>query len=71
MMIAIPDKHWEIFRHLNDKELANLFKELGAKIDLRRFRKHPRGPKQPQPRKSSGAKIKHVATARVLANRSP
>jgi IS4 transposase len=71
MMIAIPDKHWEIFRRLNDRELANLLKELAAKIDLRRFRKHPRGPKRPQPRKSSGAKIKHVSTARVLANRSP
>lgn len=71
MMSAIPGKHWEIFRRLNDEELANLLKELAAHIDLRRFRKHPRGPKRPQPRKSSGAKIKHVSTARVLANRSP
>ena len=71
MMIAIPDKHWEIFRRLDDKQLATLLKELAAKIELRRFRKHPRGPKRPQPRKLSGAKIKHVSTARILASRSP
>ena len=71
MMIAIPAKHWEIFRRLDDKQMATLLKELAAKIDLRRFRKHPRGPKRPQPKKISGAKIKHVSTARILANRSP
>jgi hypothetical protein len=38
---------------------------------LRRFRKHPRGPKKPPPKKLSGAKIKHVSTARILAERSP
>jgi len=71
MMIAIPEKHWEIFRHLTDNELAALLKELAAKIDLRRFRKHVRGPKKPQPKKLSGAKTKHVSTARILAKRSP
>lgn len=71
MMIAIPEKHWEIFRHLSDNELAALLKELAAKIDLRRFRKHVRGPKKPQPKKLSGAKTKHVSTARILAKRSP
>jgi len=67
MMIAIPERHWETFRHLDDHELATLLKELAAKIDMRRFRKHPRGPKKPPPKKLSGAKIKHVSTARILA----
>ena len=71
MMIAVPAKHWEIFRRLDDKQLTNLLKELAAKIDLKRFRKHPRGPKKPQPKKISGAKTKHVSTARILANSSP
>jgi hypothetical protein len=71
MMIAIPDRYWEIFRRLNDKQFADLLRELAAKIDLHRFRKHPRGPKKPQPKKVSGAKTKHVSTARILAGRSP
>jgi hypothetical protein len=71
MMIAVPAKYWEIFCSLDDKQLANLLKELAAKIELKRFRKHPRGPKKPQPKKISGAKTKHVSTARILANSSP
>ena len=71
MMIAVPAKHWEVFRRLSNKEFAALLKELAEKIDLKRFRKHPRGPKKPQPRKLSGAKTKHVSTARILAKRSP
>jgi hypothetical protein len=71
MMIAIPAQYWDVFRRMDDKQLATLMKELAAKIDLKRFRKHPRGPKKPQPKKISGAKTKHVSTARILANSSP
>jgi hypothetical protein len=71
MMIALPAKHWDIFCRLDEREFAALLKELVAKIDLRRFRKHPRGPKKPPPKKLSGVKISHVATARILAERSP
>jgi hypothetical protein len=71
MMIALPAKHWDIFRRLEVRDFAALLKELAAKIDLRRFRKHPRGPKKPKPKKLSGAKISHVSTARVLAQRTP
>jgi hypothetical protein len=71
MMIAVPAKHWQIFRRLDDKQLTDLLKELAEKIELKRFRKHPRGPKRPQPKKISGAKRKHVSTARILANSSP
>lgn len=71
MMIAIPPNRWQIFRELTDAEFARLLKELAAKINLRRFRKNRRGPKKPPPKKSSGAKIKHLSTARVLDKRKP
>lgn len=71
MMIAVPGRYWDIFRRLDTQEFAALLKELAVRIDLRRFRKHPRGPKKPPPKKISGAKICHVSTARVLAKRSP
>ncbi len=71
MMIAVPARHWALFRRLDGPGFAALLRELATKIDLRRFRKHPRGPKKPPPKKISGVKISHVATARVLAKRSP
>jgi IS4 transposase len=71
MMIAVPAKHWQIFRRLDNKRFASLLKELAKNVDLNRFRKHPRGPKKPQPKKISGARRKHVSTARILANSSP
>lgn len=71
MMIAVPAPAWTVFRRMNDQQLATLLKELAAKIDLKQFRKHPRGPKRPQPKKISGARRKHVSTARILAKSSP
>jgi IS4 transposase len=71
MMIAIPAQHWEIFRQLDDKQLAATLKALAGKIELRRFRKHPRGPKKPRPYRLRSAKHKHVSTARLLAARPP
>jgi hypothetical protein len=69
-MIALPAKHGDLFRRFDEREFAALLKELAVKIDLRRFRKHPRGPKKPPPKKLSGAKISPVSTARILAQRS-
>jgi IS4 transposase len=71
MMIAVPAKYWEVFRRLDNRQFVTVLKELAAKIELKRFRKHPRGPKRPQPKKISGAKAKHVSTARILAKCSP
>jgi len=71
MMIAVPARHWDIFRRLDVDELAAVLRELAGRMDLRRFRKHPRGPKKPRPKQVSGAKVHHVATARILAGKSP
>jgi IS4 transposase len=69
MTIAIPASAWRVFQQLSDKQLVELLKELAAIVELSKFRKHPRGPKKPPPKKQSGAKISHVATARILKNR--
>jgi len=71
MMIAVPPKHWDLFRRLDVGDFAALLRDLAARTDLRRFRKHPRGPKKPPPKQLSGAKVHHVATARILTERSP
>jgi IS4 transposase len=69
MMIAIPEDEWVVFPEMAPAELAGVLVELAGAVRLPAYRKHPRGPKKPKPKKQSGVKIKHVATAKVLANR--
>ncbi len=69
LMMAVPARHWRIFRKMEDAEFVGALRQLATNIDLAKFQKHPRGPKKPPPKKTSGAKIKHVATARIIAKR--
>ena len=69
MMVAIPEDEWVVFRDLPPAELADLLVGLARSVSLPKLRKHPRGPKKPKPKKQSGAKIKHVATAKILKAR--
>src|SRR5512147_2439489 len=69
MMIAIPEDEWAMFHDLSPVELAEVLVRLARAVPLPKFRKHPRGPKKPKPKKQSGAKIKHVATAEILKAR--
>jgi IS4 transposase len=69
MMIAIPEDEWVVFHDLTPVELADVLVRLARSVSLPKLRKHPRGPKKPKPKKQSGAKIKHVATAKILEAR--
>jgi len=69
MMIAIPEDEWVVFHNLPPVELADVLVRLARSVSLPKLRKHPRGPKKPKPKKQSGAKIKHVATAKILKAR--
>ncbi|MGZ3383162.1 MAG: transposase [Isosphaeraceae bacterium] len=69
MMIAIPEDEWVVFHDLTSPELAGVLVQLAEGVRLPKYKKHPRGPKKPRPKRQSGAKIKHVATAKILANR--
>jgi IS4 transposase len=69
MMVAIPARHWRVFRTLPPTEMARVLKELASNINLRRYQKHPRGPKKPPPKKSKYKNGGHVSTARLLAAR--
>src|SRR5262249_34600615 len=50
MMIAIPERHWSVFRRWSIRDLAAVLKEIASYASLRRYRKHPRGPKKKPPR---------------------
>jgi len=69
MMIAIPEDEWVVFHDLTPVALADVLVRLARSVSLPKLRKHPRGPKKPKPKKQSGAKIKHVATAKILEAR--
>lgn len=69
MMMAVPARHWRIFREMDEAVFAGVLLRLARNIDLTKFQKHPRGPKKPRPKRTSGARIKHVATARIIAKR--
>jgi hypothetical protein len=70
MLVAIPSPHWSIFRRMNAQQLADILHERAAHVNLRRYQKHPRGPKKkPTPRtayKNGG----HISTAKMLAKKA-
>ncbi len=70
MMIAIDDSHWLIFQQMPSIKLARVLRELAANVKLSAFRKHPRGPKKPQPKRKSCKNTPHVSTAKLLAQRA-
>jgi len=67
MSIAIPDKHWSPFATADIPTLAETLLELARQARLPRYKKSPRGPKKPKPRRTRFAKDKHIATSRLLA----
>jgi len=71
MMIAIPEKHWQIFGRMTHREFADILRLLASKVNLRRFKKHPRGPKKPKPKRIFDKNHPHVSTFRLIAARKP
>jgi IS4 transposase len=68
MEIAIPARHWNgRFADLSPGQLASQLKQIAGHAQLRRYRKHPRGPKKPSPKRRGTAP--HVSTARLIARR--
>ncbi len=68
MAIALPPEEWQAYAFMTPAELARQLRQWAQQAPLWRYQKHPRGPKKPRPKRRSGAKISHVATARLLAN---
>lgn len=72
LAIAVPDDFWTAeYGRLTASELANCLRDLARQVDLRRYRKHGRGPKKPRPPRKSSPQQPHVSTARILAQRNP
>ena len=69
MMIAIPEDEWAVFHGLTAAAFGRILLHLATGVRLSLYRKQVRGPKRPQPKRESGAKIKHVSTAKLLEKR--
>jgi IS4 transposase len=67
MMMAVPPAEWSFLRNSSATEVAELLTELAAKVPLHRMLRSRRGPKKPRKaKKSSGRRIHHVATKKLL-----
>ena len=69
MMIAIPEGEWEIFYRMSASDMAVTLLDLAKRVNIRAFRKSPRGPKKPRPERGGNAKQGHVSTAKLLMAR--
>jgi hypothetical protein len=70
MMIAIPEDAWRVFRRMRPAEMGATLRALAQKVRLEAYRKSPRGPKKPRPKRENTTKAPHVSTAKLLRNRN-
>ena len=69
MHIAIPDKHWKVFRKFSPADFALVLLALAQAVNMRRFRKVPTRPRKKQAERLDQPASSHVSTARILALR--
>ena len=63
-----PDD-WAVFQTLTLAAMATWLIETAERVQLRKYRKHPRGPKKPPLKREHGPQRPHVSIARLLAQR--
>jgi hypothetical protein len=66
MMIAIPPVQWLPIARLDVDSTAQLLQHLAARMELSKFRSHPRGEKKKIPKPKHQKNKPHVSTARLL-----
>jgi hypothetical protein len=68
MMIALPPACWEVFCGMSVPSFAKLLKTIAAHVDLAMYRKTPRGPKKPPPKKGRYENGGHVSIHKLLTD---
>src|SRR5512142_2209368 len=66
MMIALPPQEWAVFRTVGAVEFAEFLQATAGLAWLAKYPLSHRGPKKPRPKRASGKRNHHVATARLL-----
>jgi IS4 transposase len=68
MMIALPPESWAVFSGMSPPTFARILKKIAAHADLEMYRKSPRGPKKPPPKKTRYQNGGHVSTHKLLTD---
>jgi IS4 transposase len=67
MMIAVPPSEWSFLEGGSAPGVAELLNDLACRVPIERMLRCRRGPKKPRTtKKSSGSRIHHVATQKLL-----
>jgi hypothetical protein len=69
MMVAIPPAEWLVFQEFSPAQVARVLREIAGHVSIQRYRKTPRGPKKPPPKRRRYKNGEHVATSRIIAGR--
>ena len=67
MDIALESSAWEIFHSMRPETLAAEMLTWAKHVRLPKYKRHPRGPKKPVPKRTRYATETHVSTAQLLA----
>lgn len=71
ILIAIPEEEWAVFAHASPSELAILLLDIASYVDLKKYKKNPRGPKKPPIKRTQFKGHPHVSTAKLLKGITP
>jgi IS4 transposase len=66
---VLDPEDWAVFQTLSVTAMAAWLLELAGQVNLRKYRKHPRGPKKPPPKRKHDPQRPHVSVARILTQR--
>ncbi len=66
LMIAVSQRDWQWIRELSRGEMVEWLKSLASQVNLKRFRKTPRGVKKKRPPLIIDRRHRHVSTARQM-----
>lgn len=69
LTMVLDPEDWAVFQTLSVAAMAAWLLELAGQVNLRKYRKHPRGPKKPPPKRKHDPQRPHVSVARILTER--
>lgn len=70
LLTLTASEDWRFIGMLSPAEFAQWLRDTAAHIDIRKYRKTPRGPKKPPPKKSHDPKRPHFSTQRLLQGKT-
>lgn len=69
LLQVLDPEDWTVFQTLSVAAMAAWLLELAGRVTLRKYRKHPRGPKKTPPKRTHNRRRPHVSVARILTER--